>query len=214
MCSHRRTIRTLLALALIALALPSAWAQPTRPGAERVTDFVADPQRAAVAKLLAGYGPVLEILPLDELRGVIVESDALELVFDFSGKKSRSIKLASKRRALLPKGGSLRQLEVDFESTKERTLVIEERLRFEHDGRAITAVREGDLRVKKLWMSFDLRVSTVTRVGAQRDDKGRTVLETDAAGEPLLVDGKLVPVSAERFFVIEARGRRVEIPLP
>ena len=85
-------------------------------------------------------------------------------------------------------------------------------LRIELRGREVHRVREGDLQVEVGFFRFDVSLRTESRPGrAARDDNGRLVLRTDAAGKPLREAGRFVPQVHDHWVVVTVAGRTMEI---
>lgn len=93
-------------------------------------------------------------------------------------------------------------------------MIVHSSLRFELGPEGIRAVRKGDLEVSVWPFSPDLELHTEIHPGRiVTDDQDRILLETDEIGKPLRRDGRFVPIVADRWLILEAGGRRAEIPL-
>jgi len=164
---------------------------------------------ARLRELLAGYGPLLEILPLAALARTHYSNGELELEFDFDGAAHRQIELEAKRRWVLDGDGRACE-----HVSKARTLRVHRKLRFHMNEDGIESVQAGDLEVKWGFFYFDLAVSTEhSGERAVRVDGDNVVLETTRDGKLLMIGGTVVPCVASRWVVLEAKGQRVEIPI-
>lgn len=175
--------------------------------------------RTATLEMLAGYGPLLRFLPLDELEHAHTQGDGvLELSFDFDRRSARRVVLPSVERwVIVPTNLDEPLLDGEPKQVKsdERTLIVHRRLRLRVANGELAGVVDGDLEVA--WGPFSPNVSLATEHrpgGAARDSKGRIVLQPGEDGFPRRgPDGRWVAVRADRWLVLEVRGRRFELPL-
>lgn len=203
-----------LAASSVLLALGSWFAPADAASGEASVDAVAARtasalEEARVRDVLSGHGSLLEILPLDDLERVSLDGDVLELTFEFGKDDSRRIRTPRRERWVVDRGGRVSRTEEEA-----RTLRIRRRVRFTVDDVGIRSVEKGDIAVRWLFGWLDLALST--EAGPRTtvvDGKGRIVLETGPDGRPLERGGAFVSRTARRWLVLEAKGRRVRIPL-
>ena len=165
---------------------------------------------------LAGYGPLLRFLPLEELDSVHPGVDGIELVFDFGERSTRRVELPGRERWVIdPRAGRdpLTEGRPKRVRGEDRTLIVHRRVRFRWDETGITGVAEGDLEVAYGPFAPNVSLRTERRASEARDEKGRIVLQVDERGEPLWAEGRWVPLQAERWVVLEVKGRCFELPL-
>jgi hypothetical protein len=169
-----------------------------------------DVARTRLLGLIEGREALLDYLPLADLRDVVIEGDTLELRFDFEGKKSREVVIpAALYVALDPR--TKRPVTL---TTEENTLIVRSSIRFELGPDGISAVREGDLKV--VYGIFRVNLTAHTETHRRRrvtDEQGRVLLEVDAGGRPVTRGGDFVPLTSNEWLIIEARGKRLEVPL-
>ncbi len=176
-----------------------------------------DAQRLQVMRMLSGYAPILEFLPIENLDSVEVYQETLEFRFDFDGRRTRRVGLPSGWRYVLDPedhADPLLEGEVQWVEYQGRKLIVHEQVRFSYDENGITAVEEGDLEIKAGWFAPDLRLRTELHRGRiARDSEGRLLIETDERGRPLRLAGRFVPVQADRWLVLQVNQHRIELPL-
>jgi len=198
------------------LERPGAAASIAPELAPLADQLVAGAARDLALGRLAGYGPLLRFLPLEELDSVHPDVDGIELVFDFGERSTRRVELPGRERWVIdPRAGRdpLAEGRPKRVRGEDRTLIVHRRVRFRWDESGITGVAEGDLEIAYGPFAPNVSVSTERRAGEARDEKGRIVLQVDERGEPLWADGRWVPLRAERWVVLEVKGRRFELPL-
>lgn len=162
-----------------------------------------------IRELLSGYEPLLAELPLEDLEDVSLRRSRLELRFDFDGDSHRRVELPAKERWILNK-----KRRAERETTSSRSLRVNRRLRFDFDSEGICAVVEGDLEVKAGIFWFDLSLSTeLTPLREVCNAEGRPVLVEGSSGRPIKRDGRFLRETSRRWLVLEAKGRKVEIPI-
>ena len=176
-----------------------------------------DAQRLRAMRMLSGYAPILEFLPIENLAAVEVHEETLEFHFDFDGRRTRRVGLPSGWRYVLDPGDHADPLlegEAQWVEYTGRKLIVHKLVRFFYDENGITAVDEGNLEIKAGWFAPDLQLRTELHRGRiARDSEGRMLIETDKRGRPLRQDGRLVPVQADRWLVLQVSKHRIELPL-
>ena len=198
--TQRLTLALLATLALIA----TATAEPASRRIDRVADCAVRSHRALVKERMAGYDELLSFLPLEKLERTIASGNRLELVFS----SDLEVELASKKQPVLVKG------RVEWTETEARTLLVNERVRFQFDETGLCGVRSGDLEIEAGWFTPDVELHTVVARGrTAKDAEGRTLLATDERGRPIRRGGQWVPVRADRWLVLTVHGHRFDIPL-
>lgn len=176
-----------------------------------------DEQRLQALRMLSGYTPILDFLPIEDLASVDVHDETFDFRFDFGGRRTRRVGLPSGWRYVLDPGDladPLLEGEAEWVKYTGRKLIVHELVRFFYDEHGITAVDAGDLEIKVGWFAPDLRLRTEFHRGRiARDSEGRMLIETDRRGRPLRRDGRFVPVQADRWLVLQVSKHRIELPL-
>jgi hypothetical protein len=164
--------------------------------------------RERLLKLLRGREALLDFLPLAELKSVELDGDELVLRFDFGKKGERRIEIPERAYFALERGRARR-----FESDS-RTLIVDKSVRMRLGPVGIESIHDGDVKVVKGFLKISLDLHTECIPGKPvRDEDGRILVQTDEQGVPLVVDGQYVPVTADEWLIVEAHGRRIELPL-
>jgi len=226
MARNQRLGRTILAATLVVVArtLVPAFESHEPAGMGSLPHLVVqrlradnNVQRLQMLRMLSGYAPILEFLPIEDLESVEVHRDTIDFRFDFDGRRTRRVSLPSGWRYVLdPKDHADPLLEgvAQWVEFKGRKLIVHKQVRFFYDENGITAVDAGNLEVKAGWFAPDLQLRTELHRGRiARDAKGRMLLETDGSGRPLRRDGRFVPVTSDRWLVLQVRKHRFELPL-
>jgi hypothetical protein len=155
-------------------------------------------------------------LDLDNLQkiqiGEIKDGEAsMEFFFDFGEKGQSELEMP---------GGKLFTVEGDSlvvgtaqpreETIKEKTIVISDKLQFFFNESGIVRVRKNDIR----YFIFPLNFRTERAPGKILKHEGRSVLELDEEGAPLIKDGSYVPMQFDDWIIIESGLNSYEVPIP
>jgi hypothetical protein len=94
------------------------------------------------------------------------------------------------------------------------TLHVNETMVFDLDETGLHGIRDGDLSASKFIFSKDVSLRSIHgEPDLQRID-GAVVLQTDADGAPLVVDGYYVPTSSEEWIEVTAGSDVSRLPVP
>lgn len=161
----------------------------------------------------------LDFLPIETLREIRAENGKVTFSFDFGGDDSKTIRLPDSTSKQLDSRLKSDPLKVDpknkviDQKSEGKTLKVNKDVEFSVSKEGITALREGDIKVKAL-LWFSLGIHTEKIPGKVAMDESRTVLATDSSGNPQVRDGHYVAQSYDDWVILEAGGKRIEIGVP
>ncbi len=189
--------------------------------------LLADGQRrqldgATVRAMFEKYGVELEFLPLDALKGVVSADGKVTFQFDFGRKGEREVQLPDSTQKVLDSRHRSDRFLVDRknrvrdEKNDGKKLKLKSELQLSVDENGLTGVREGDLAVHHWLLGWvNIQVNSERHQGKiATGEKNRPVLQTDAGGRPVVVDGHYLPQRFDDWVIITAKGRRIEVGIP
>lgn len=189
-----------------------------------ISDFfalLADGQRRSlpgdvVREALDKYGVSLPFLPSDDLVRIDSDGRALTVVLDFGRRRSRKLTLPTTTSHVVTSTASgdpynTATTRLGTVTGGGHTLVVEETLTLGISDQGLTSI--SGVAVKKLF-SFNLDGHSEHSVGKVATEEGQVVVQTDAAGQPLVVDGHYVPDVYDDWIILEVAGRTIEIGVP
>ena len=173
------------------------------------------------AELLEARGVDVNVLPMDLLEQMTSGDGYIDFTFDFGRRGEHQLKIPESELVVLniddeddPYAADGRN-DVTRTTTGGQTIVVQESVRFFVEDGQITAVREGDLVGKFLFFRAKIAMRSAFIPDRVATDKhGRPVLQTNEAGEPVVVDGQYVPVVRDDWIIIEAVGQETYAGIP
>ncbi len=176
----------------------------------------------SVRAMFERYGVELDFLPLDALNKIESAAGKVTFHFDFGREGQRDIQLPDTTQKVLD---SRHRSDPTLVNSKNRVrdeksdgkkMRLKSRLQFSVNEDGLAGLREGDMAVHH-WLAgwVNLNVSSERSPGkVAAGEKNRPVLQTDARGNPVVVDGHYQPQRYDDWVVITAAGRRIEVGIP
>ncbi|MBI5364323.1 MAG: hypothetical protein HZA53_14180 [Planctomycetes bacterium] len=174
---------------------------------------------SALVESLGEVAALLAFLPMERLVDLELRPKRLVLVFDTQREREVEVRLPSTTCFVLDERAAhddvLRSGRPRRVVTDEHRLVVHRRVELELGAEGIVGVRAGDLELAKGPFRFDVAVSVTKAPGRMNvDEDGRPVLALDDQGRPFRRDGQWVVERFDKWIVLKAFGRKVEIGVP
>lgn len=175
---------------------------------------------AVVRDLFKKYGVTLDFLPIDTLVDVVAENGTVTFNFDFGGASNRKVRLPDARVTVLKSRNSADPTLVDGKNKAEtresegRELKVSRQVQLQVGPGGITGIREGDIKVGWALGWLDLSLQSAHVPGKVATQDGKTVLATDANGQPLVRDNHYVPQTFDDWILLKAGPAEVEVGIP
>lgn len=211
---RRCVLGTLVLLGASSPALAEASNPPALPVAleralERLEPKLVEAERARLAELFRGWEDLVAYLPITDLKRIRFGEGWLELRFDFGGDDHKEIEIRGSKKAYWDEA----KKKVVTEKGDDELVRLASKIRLEFDETGLRGLHKGDVEVKRHFLWWDLEVRTLVEKRSETDSDGRKRVCTDPSGKALLRDGKPVFLECDRWLVMEAKGRRMEIAL-
>jgi len=155
-------------------------------------------------------------IPAEALIGVTIGNDEVRVLLD----GDQEIDIAKEETWVLDPESQERAYAVDdgvlpfLHESMSYTLRVNEELVFDLNDGGLRGIREGDLVGVKFIFSKDINLSSIHGEPDVQRLEGAVVLETDAEGHPLVVDGFYVPKRSEEWIEVTAGSDVSRIPVP
>jgi len=173
-----------------------------------------------IRDLFKKYGVTLDFLPLDTLKDVTSEGGKVKFRFDFGGDSTRKLKLPDTTSTVLKQKNSADPWAADGKNQVKtvksdgREIKVKSEVELSVDQTGITGIRKGDVVVGWALGWLDMAVHMEHSVGKQQMADERPVIQTDASGKPIVVNGHYLPQTYDDWAIIEAGPAKVETGIP